>query len=516
MIEYARERDQRERAETTGQVKRRGQPDAAGGLQAVLGRLEALAGRVQEQASRLDEQAATIAAQQAWISGQEAEIARLKAAAGSPVPAHGAADGPEPKVGRRGMLTKLLGATAALGALAVATPQEALATSRTNSFGTAGAAPYGLLAIRGSATDPDLYLPPLGSTQHGVIGMTGQTFATPVDSAGVLGLSDRIGVLGLSSANYGVYGQTGNPGLGVGLAAVLGSSNGATGVAGASTNNSGVFGVSHGFGPFLGNPVGTGGTSDNNVGVLGTSTNNLGVRGESTNSSGVLGVSSGPSNPQPGVVGSATNGYGVFGFSQNSNGIAGQSGGGAAGCVGFAGAPGGYGIYGGTAVAGGYAGGFAGPVLVVGDFTATGGAKSAAVPHPDGTHRRLYCMESPESLFEDFGEGKLANGRGEVKLDPDFAILVHNDKYFVFLTEVGDSGGLYLAAQSPTGFEVRARGSASAGGSFYYRVVAKRKDIPAPRLEKVKLPEPIKELVKPDLPTPAEPPKMPEPLRPAR
>jgi len=48
-------------------------------------------------------------------------------------------------------------------------------------------------------------------------------------------------------------------------------------------------------------------------------------------------------------------------------------------------------------------------------------------------------------------------------------------------------------------------------------VVAKRKDIPGPRLEKVKLPDPIKELVKPDLPMPAEPPKVPEPPgRPAR
>jgi len=32
-----------------------------------------------------------------------------------------------------------------------------------------------------------------------------------------------------------------------------------------------------------------------------------------------------------------------------------------------------------------------------------GGPKSAAVPHPDGTLRRLYCVESPESWFEDFG-----------------------------------------------------------------------------------------------------------------
>jgi len=70
-----------------------------------------------------------------------------------------------------------------------------------------------------------------------------------------------------------------------------------------------------------------------------------------------------------------------------------------------------------------------------------------------------------------------------------------------------------VASQSPTGFEVRARGSAPPGGGFYYRVVAKRKDIPGPRLEKVKLPEPIKELVKPDVPKASEAPKAPERLR---
>ncbi len=67
--------------------------------------------------------------------------------------------------------------------------------------------------------------------------------------------------------------------------------------------------------------------------------------------------------------------------------------------VGFAGPPGGYGVYGGIAVAGGYAGGFAGPVLVNGAFTVANGPKNAAVPHPDGSHRLLYCQESPEPWF---------------------------------------------------------------------------------------------------------------------
>ncbi len=40
------------------------------------------------------------------------------------------------------------------------------------------------------------------------------------------------------------------------------------------------------------------------------------------------------------------------------------------------------------------------------------GTKSAAVPHPDGSHRLLYCVEAPEAWFEDFGEGTIGRGQG--------------------------------------------------------------------------------------------------------
>jgi hypothetical protein len=62
------------------------------------------------------------------------------------------------------------------------------------------------------------------------------------------------------------------------------------------------------------------------------------------------------------------------------------------------------------------------------------GATSAAVPHPDGSHRRLYCVENPESWFEDSGTGQLECGGGGVPLDPDFAAVVHVDDSHVFLT----------------------------------------------------------------------------------
>jgi hypothetical protein len=80
-----------------------------------------------------------------------------------------------------------------------------------------------------------------------------------------------------------------------------------------------------------------------------------------------------------------------------------------------------------------YAGVFIGPVLVQGNHEVTG-TKSAVVPHPDDSHRRLYVLESPDSWFEDFGEGRLQRGQAEVAIDPDFAALVRDDTYQIFLT----------------------------------------------------------------------------------
>ena len=116
-----------------------------------------------------------------------------------------------------------------------------------------------------------------------------------------------------------------------------------------------------------------------------------------------------------------------------------------------------------------------------------GGPKNALVPHPDGSHRRMYCQESPEPWFEDFGEATLSNGRATVRLDPDFDAVVKGDNYQVFLTEYADFGGLFVADRRPHAFEVRAR-AAQANGSFGYRVVSRRKDIAGPRLERVELP----------------------------
>ncbi len=132
-----------------------------------------------------------------------------------------------------------------------------------------------------------------------------------------------------------------------------------------------------------------------------------------------------------------------------------------------------------------------------GSLTVVGGAKSAAVPHPDGSHRRLYCLESPESWFEDFGTGRLECGRAQIPIDPDFAAMVDLSDDHVFLAESGRHHALAVTSRTPAGFVVEAdttlatlkgRKDVDLTGTFSWRVVARRRDIRAERLATVTIP----------------------------
>ena len=113
---------------------------------------------------------------------------------------------------------------------------------------------------------------------------------------------------------------------------------------------------------------------------------------------------------------------------------------------------------------------------------------STLAAHPDGVHRRTYSEDSTESWLSDYGAGQLVNGRATVPLEADFAAVVRADEYLVFLTPRGDCNGLYVAGQTPTGFEVRELKGGSASLAFAYRVMAKRRDVAAPRMERVPVP----------------------------
>jgi hypothetical protein len=219
----------------------------------------------------------------------------------------------------------------------------------------------------------------------------------------------------------------------------------------------------------------------------------------------VLGVNSGPG---PGVVGFSGGGTGLSGGTGNGTGLAGIASGTGSGVQGQSAS--GSGLVGVATGASNHSGYFTGGggVLVNGNFTVMSGfVKSAAVRGRDGTLVRLYCVESPESWFEDFGSGQLSGGSVTVQLEPGFASVVKTDDYHVFLTPRGESKGwLYVSNQTPSSFTIHETGGGTSNIAFAYRVVAKRKDIEGARLEHVDEPPTVQLLTLPELPpTPPTP-----------
>jgi hypothetical protein len=107
----------------------------------------------------------------------------------------------------------------------------------------------------------------------------------------------------------------------------------------------------------------------------------------------------------------------------------------------------------------------------------------------NGEYHLLYCQESPENWFEDFGEGKLVDGKAVIQIDPLFAQTVNTSvKYHVFLTPQDEPLTLAVANKTATSFEVRGPGGANI--SFSYRIVAKRKGYENIRLVKMGGPTP--------------------------
>lgn len=145
-----------------------------------------------------------------------------------------------------------------------------------------------------------------------------------------------------------------------------------------------------------------------------------------------------------------------------------------------------YAIYGKSSTAG-YAGYFDGDVRVTDDFTVVG-TKSAAVKTANDEYRLVYCQESPENWFEDFGEGKLVSGRVHIELDPVYLSTVTINpenpmKVFIQLNDPDCNGTAVIRAT--TGFDVVELQNGRSSASFSYRVVAKRKGFETLRLERM-------------------------------
>ncbi len=261
-----------------------------------------------------------------------------------------------------------------------------------------------------------------------------------------------------------------------------------------------------------GDGVGVWGESWDGSGVSGWSTNGAGVRGDSTNNDGVRGQAA--AGNKSGVYGyNSGSGYGLYGRSANGFGLgaAGKDDGPFTsrkgdllldGVYGDILAPGvlrlwsDYDVYiildannddyNSFTI-------FSGSGAAVFNVTESGnlwaaGTKSALAETADHGPRLVYAVESPQVWIEDFGTAALVNGKAIVPIEPVFAETVNLEvDYHVFLTPLGDCKGLYVAAKTPTSFEVRELGGGTASVGFDYRLVARRRGYEHIRLESPEL-----------------------------
>jgi hypothetical protein len=311
--------------------------------------------------------------------------------------------------------------------------------------------------------------PGLSATASGAGGaVAGSTSSTASGATAVEGTVTSTSPGGYSAAVYGQNNGTGGSGIGV-----YGVQNGfGWGVYGTAPSGSGVYGYSStGYGLQAGSSSGTGlySSSTGGVGVDGHSSSNNAVQGTSDSGTGVQGSSS----TGYGLYGSSPNNYAVVGVTTSGNAVYGQvSTANQAGLVGRQqDASGNWAVYG------------------FGNIGATG-TKSAVVEATDGKgHMTLYCMESPECWFEDFGSAKLTNGSVQVAIDPEFAQTVELGSYHVFVQAEGECSGLSVREKGKQGFVVRELGNGSSDVEFSYRIVAKRARVTAPRLQRTSLPD---------------------------
>ena len=278
--------------------------------------------------------------------------------------------------------------------------------------------------VVGIGSDPNWESPQVGFPFAGVLGIGGSDGVGVIGQAGA-GTAD--GVQGFGSGTFsGVAGFGGdNAGTGVfGLGGAMGGQGvRGIGAGGPNTNPSpnavGVYGQA-GSGNADG-VQGRGGGSFSGVAGFGDPTNDLGT--------GVFGLGGGKNGPGVrGIAGAAQNkqsptGSGVGLYGNGDTGVVGESldpfgvgaqGWGLVGLIGRNTSPTGAAVLGlcadyqGNTIPNSNAGAFVGNVIIDGNLQVTG-TKSAVVPFPDGSHRQLYCLESPESWFEDFGSDHRQN-----------------------------------------------------------------------------------------------------------
>jgi hypothetical protein len=287
----------------------------------------------------------------------------------------------------------------------------------------------------------------------------GSQFINSAAIVGTCNLNAGVGITGHDSSPNGSLAIDAISLNGTGLRAITSKSSGWAIEARGSSNATGIYAFSNASGGLAnGTGIAVRAESSGGAGVFAKSVSAPGVDGVSTSSLGVRGTST----DFVGVVGISTNNHGLYGSSNSPThyGIVAENVGGGPG------------------------------LLVTGNAQIFGalqvfGVKNAVIKMADGSNAAVYCQESPEPYFEDFGRAQLAGGVANVPLEREFATLVAGGDYMVFLTPQGDTKGLYVSRQDARGYEVREVQGGTGNVPFTYRIVTKRKDVEAKRFARV-------------------------------
>ncbi len=316
-----------------------------------------------------------------------------------------------------------------------------------------------------------------------------QRFVVPARGVSYTCSSGKACVEGSSAGNpYGVEGVSVSAD---GIHGVTSSTTGSSGVAGEATGKSGTS-----YGVF--------GSSSNGPGVYGLDADYYGVEGVSTNADGVYGSSA--NGDAAGVYGvpSSSGGYGVEGIdapngSHVTAGVLGIDSGkppcaiatcpaGVKGVTTVGVALAAYSASTGLIFSGASSGGGYCSIDSYGNLNCSGKVTAGADVRnrhrtSAGRHVIAYESESTSATIEDFGTARLVHGAANVQMEPTFASTIdRNSSYYVFLTPLGDTRGLYVSTKTPSGFQIRETEGGHSSIDFDYRIVAHPVDAGAGRL----------------------------------
>lgn len=96
------------------------------------------------------------------------------------------------------------------------------------------------------------------------------------------------------------------------------------------------------------------------------------------------------------------------------------------------------------------------------------------IHHRNGAGQEVlaYGSESATATIEDVGTARMINGVANVRIDPAFAAVTDRKWYYVFLTPLGETRGLFVSVKTAAGFQVRETERGHSNLEFDYRIVA--------------------------------------------